>query len=68
MALPDLVDAKEVAAWLRTTRKAVYLMADRALLPPSIRIGRRLLWERSVLVEWLAGKRVASLNGDERCQ
>ncbi|MGH7436959.1 MAG: helix-turn-helix domain-containing protein, partial [Polyangiaceae bacterium] len=43
----------EVAALLRTSRKAVYAMAERAQLPGVIRIGRRLLVRRDDLLSWL---------------
>ena len=41
-----LLTADEVAALLRTSRKAIYAMAERGLLPGVIRIGRRLLVRR----------------------
>jgi len=64
--LPELLSADDVAAWLRTTPKAVYLMAARAQLPRPIKVGRRLLWERKALGTWLDEKRVASHNSSER--
>ena len=38
-----LLTATEVATLLRTTRKAVYAMIERGLLPGVTRIGRRVL-------------------------
>lgn len=58
--LPDLVDADEIASWLRTTRKAVYAMYGRAQLPAPVRIGRRLLWQRAELVHWFEERRAPS--------
>jgi hypothetical protein len=58
--VPMLSTADEVAAILRTTRKAVYLMAERALLPGVTRIGRRLLFRSDVLLHWLDQKSAPS--------
>ena len=41
--LPVLLTADETADLLRTTRKAVYAMAERGQLPGVTRIGRRCL-------------------------
>lgn len=48
-----LLTAEETAALLRTTRKAVYAMAERAQLPGVTRIGRRLLVRRDDLFSCL---------------
>ncbi len=58
--LPELADVGEVAAWLRTSPKAVYAMVERAQLPGAVRIGRRLLFDRATLVHWLSERRVPS--------
>ena len=50
---PLLLTPDEVAAMLRTSRKAVYAMAERRQLPGLRRIGRRLLIRRDELLEWL---------------
>jgi excisionase family DNA binding protein len=50
---PPLLTASEVAVVLRTSRKAVYAMAERAQLPGITRIGRRLLVRRDDLLSWL---------------
>ena len=55
-----LMTAAEVAALLRTSRLAVYAMAERGQLPGVIRIGRRLLVRREDLVSWLDQKRAPS--------
>jgi excisionase family DNA binding protein len=69
-ALPDagspLLTANEVAAILRTSRKAVYAMAERAQLPGLTRIGRRLLVRRDDLLSWLDERRAASPKGNRR--
>ena len=59
-SLPLLLTADEVAALLRTTRKAVYAMAERAALPGVIRLGRRILVDRDELLRWLDEKRAPS--------
>ena len=57
---PVLSTAGETAVLLRTSRKAVYLMAERGLLPGMTKIGRRVLFRTDVLLDWLDQKRVPS--------
>ena len=64
--LPELLTANEVALVLRTSRKAVYAMAERAQLPGVTRIGRRLLVRRDDLLSWLDERRAASPGGTRR--
>lgn len=59
-AFPELMTADDVAAWLRTTRRAIYLMLQRGQLPSPLHVGRRVLWERDVLGTWISEKRVSS--------
>ncbi len=61
-----LLTADETAALLRTSRKAVYAMAERGLLPGVTRIGRRLLVRRDDLLSWLDERRAASPGGSRR--
>jgi excisionase family DNA binding protein len=63
---PLLLTTDEVAAMLRTTRKAVYSMAERAQIPGVTRIGRRLLIRRDDLLSWLEEKRAASPGAPRR--
>jgi excisionase family DNA binding protein len=51
--LPIFMNADEVAMLLRTSRKAVYTLAERGLLPGRTRIGRRILFRTAVLLNWL---------------
>jgi excisionase family DNA binding protein len=44
---------------LRTSRKAIYAMVERGQLLGTIRIGRRVLFRESDLVEWLRQKAAA---------
>lgn len=50
---PLLLTVDEVAVILRTTRKAIYAMAERGQLPGLRRVGRRLLVRREELLIWL---------------
>ena len=61
VGLPLLLTSDEVAQLLRTTRKAVYVMTERGQLPGVTRIGRRVLYRRDVLLDWLDQKRTPSL-------
>ena len=66
-ALPMLLTAAETAALLRTSRTAIYAMAERGQLPGVTRIGRRLLVRRDVLVDWLDQKHAPSpVNGNRK--
>ena len=58
--LPYLLKVDEAAALLRTTRKAIYALVDRNLLPGGTRVGRRLLICRDDLLGWLAEGRAPS--------
>jgi excisionase family DNA binding protein len=65
--LPVLHTATDVAAMLCTSPKAVYTMVERGQLPGAIRVGRRLLFRREPLLEWLSEKSGApSPIGDRR--
>jgi excisionase family DNA binding protein len=55
-----LLTAEEAALLLRTSRKAVYAMIARAQLAGVTRLGRRVLIDRSELVQLLAEGRATS--------
>jgi len=57
--LPLLLTTQEAARLLRTTRKAIYVMASRRQLPGVTHIGRRVLVRRDVLLDWLDQNRRA---------
>jgi excisionase family DNA binding protein len=61
--LPDLLTPDEVAAWLRTTVKAVYAKAERGSLPGATRVGRRLYFLRTDLLRLVEQGRVPHLGG-----
>jgi excisionase family DNA binding protein len=58
---PILLTPTEVAELLRTSRKAIYTMIERAQLPGIVRIGRRVLVREDALVDWLRQKSAPSL-------
>ena len=53
-------DVDEAADLLRTTRKAIYAMVERRLLPGVTRVGRRVLIRRDDLLDWLRHKSAPS--------
>ena len=59
--LPALLTSDEVAALLRTTRKAVYAMVERGQLPGVVRLGRRVLFRQDAMVEFIRQKSAPSL-------
>lgn len=52
--LPPLLTAQEVAQLLRTDRKVVWEMARLRRIPGVIRLGRKLLFRRDRLLQFLA--------------
>ena len=60
-SIPALLTSGEVAALLRTTRRAVYAMVERGQLPGVVRLGRRVLFRQDVMVEFLRQKSAPSL-------
>ena len=65
--LPVLVTTNEVAEAFRTSRKVIYEMARKGQLPGAVRLGRRLLFRRDRLLEYLREREssVSSLGGAE---
>lgn len=51
--LPWLLTTEHVAAFLHTSRGAVYGMIERGQIPGVVRIGRKLRVRRDDLVAWL---------------
>ena len=58
---PNLLTPVEVADVLRTTKKAIYSMVERAQLPGVVRVGRRVLIREDALLDWLRQKSASSL-------
>jgi excisionase family DNA binding protein len=61
--LPVLLTPAEVAAWLKTSVKAVYAKAERGSLPGATRVGRRLYFVRDDLLRFVEQGRVPHLGG-----
>ncbi len=61
--LPELLTAREVATWLKTTVNAVYAKAERGTLAGATHIGRRLYFVRAELLRSLEQGRVPRLGG-----
>ena len=59
-SLPLLLTVIETATLLRTTRKAVYAMIERGLMPGVTRIGRRVLVRSEDLLKFLDHNRAPS--------
>lgn len=55
-----LLTADEAADLLRTTRVAVYAMVARRQIPGVTRLGRRVLFQRQTLLDWLDQNSVPS--------
>ena len=60
-SLPALLTSGEVAALLRTTRRAVYAMVEREQLPGAVRLGRRVLFRQDAMLDFLRQKSAPSL-------
>jgi excisionase family DNA binding protein len=58
-ALAEVLNVDEVAELLRIGRNSVYDAANRGEIPHR-RVGRRLIFSRSAVMEWLAGKEPAN--------
>ena len=56
--LPPLLTPAELAALLRTSRKAIYAAVERGLVPGVVRRGTRLLFDRERIRRWLDQGRV----------
>src|SRR4051812_40449710 len=50
--LPTLLTCSETALFLRRTNKAIYALVERRQIPV-VRIGRRLLFRRDSLIDWI---------------
>ena len=62
-SLPHLLTVPEVAAVLRTSTKAIYVMMSRGQLPGVTRIGGRVLVREDDLLDWLDRSRASSPKG-----
>lgn len=65
-ALPLFLTVDEVAALLRTTRKAIYAKVERGQIPHVRMSARSLLFERDALLGWIHERRAPSPGGSRR--
>lgn len=65
-ALPALLTVDDVAQLLRTTDRAIYAMIERRQLPGIVRIGRRVLFRATDLLDWLNQKSAPSQRSEQR--
>jgi excisionase family DNA binding protein len=57
---PYLMTVDETAVLLRTSRKAIYNMAERGAIDGVVRIGRRMLFRQDGLLDWLRQRSTSS--------
>ena len=55
--LPGFLTVADVAAWLRTSPQAVYILVARCQIPGVVRLGRRILFDERELLLWINEKR-----------
>jgi excisionase family DNA binding protein len=59
-----LLGADEVGRFLGVSRRTVYRLADAGRMPPPVRLGAAVRWDRRTLEDWLAaGCRPLPLRG-----
>jgi hypothetical protein len=58
--LDDLLTPREVAAKLRTSVDVLCVLRHKRVGPPYLKLGRKVLYRRSAVAEFLAKKEVAS--------
>ena len=54
-ALPKLLDVGSVAALLDCSTRHVYRLADGGRMPPPVRLGAIVRWNRSEIEAWISG-------------
>lgn len=55
-----LLTVEEVADLLRTSAKAIYALVERGQVEGVVRLGRRVLFRRDVLLQWVCQKSTPS--------
>ena len=50
---PALLDARDVAAMLKCSRRTICRLMDAGRIPAPIRLGGLLRWDRRALLEWI---------------
>jgi excisionase family DNA binding protein len=56
----ELMTIDEVAAYLRVSVMTVRWLRQEGRFAPAVKVGRRLLWERPTVTEWVAINREAA--------
>jgi predicted DNA-binding transcriptional regulator AlpA len=65
--MPDeFLTVEELAGMVRTTPNAVHQWRHRGFGPRGTRIGKRILYRRSDVEQWIAEQTVAELNSRRR--
>lgn len=59
-AAPLLMTPDELAAHLGCSRHALYMSVSRDQIPGKVKIGRRLRFDRAIVLQWLREKGCAS--------
>jgi excisionase family DNA binding protein len=49
-----LLDVCGVAELLHCSRRHVYRLSDSGRLPPPVRLGALVRWDRAILIRWIA--------------
>jgi excisionase family DNA binding protein len=53
-AAPELLTVKELARLLGCSARHVYRMSDGGQMPPPVKLGALVRWNRKVLESWIA--------------
>lgn len=51
---PELLNAKQTAAFLNIGQTAFYELRQKSLIPEPIKLGKRNMWRRTELSDWIA--------------
>ncbi len=51
---PALLDVAAVAELLHCSRRHVYRMADAGKMPPPVKLGALVRWDKDILMRWIA--------------
>ena len=65
-SVPRYMTVDEVAEMLRTSTASVYTAISRRKYPGVTKVGRRVLFDSEVLLDWLDQQRVPSLEDVQR--
>lgn len=60
---PDLLTVPEVASWLRTPEATLRYWRHAGIGPRSLRIGRRVMYRRSDVADWIDAEAARTSRG-----